>query len=80
MLHRLVEPTIADGHVANQQTKLCEPYRFFYEWAVSCIPAWGELVVSAFACYLPALAAQCGFALPTTDAQRQAFWTTFSQQ
>ena len=52
----------------------------FYEWAVSRIPAWGELVMGAFDCYLPALASQFGFKLPGTEAERRLFWTTFSQQ
>jgi hypothetical protein len=36
--------------------------------------------MSAFDCYLPTLAGQFGFELPTTEAQRRTFWTTFSQQ
>jgi hypothetical protein len=52
----------------------------FYRWAVTRVPAWGELVMSAFDCYLPALAVQLGFELPATEAMRQRFWTTFSQQ
>ena len=52
----------------------------FYQWAAYRIPAWGELVMSAFDCYLPALAAQFGFELPKTEAERRTFWTTFSQQ
>ncbi len=52
----------------------------FYEWAVSRIPAWGELVMSAFDCYLPALAGQFGLELPKSEAERRIFWETFSQQ
>jgi hypothetical protein len=52
----------------------------FYRWAVACVPAWGELVMSAFDCYLPALAGQLGFELPKTEAMRREFWTTLSQQ
>jgi len=52
----------------------------FYRWAVSCVPSWGELVRTAFDCYLPTLATQLGFELPTTEARRRHFWTTFSQQ
>jgi hypothetical protein len=52
----------------------------FYRWAVSCIPGWGELVKTAFDCYLPTLATQLGFELPTTEKRRRHFWTTFSQQ
>jgi hypothetical protein len=52
----------------------------FYRWAVSCVPGWGELVKTAFDCYLPTLATQLGFELPTTEKRRWHFWTTFSQQ
>jgi hypothetical protein len=52
----------------------------FYRWAVTYVPRWGDLVRSAFDCYLPALAAQLGFVLPATEAERRVFWTTFSQQ
>jgi hypothetical protein len=52
----------------------------FYRWAVSCVPSWGELVRTAYDCYLPTLATQLGFELPTTEARRRRFWTTFSQQ
>jgi hypothetical protein len=38
------------------------------------------LVMSAFDCYLPALAGQFGFELPATESKRRNFWTTFSQQ
>jgi hypothetical protein len=53
---------------------------FFYQGAVSRVPAWGELVMSAFDCYLPALAGQFGFDLPKTEARRRLFWMTLSQQ
>src|SRR5262249_9730253 len=52
----------------------------FYRWAVACVPAWGALVMSAFDCYLPALAAQLGFEVPSTEPMRRQFWITFSQQ
>jgi len=52
----------------------------FCQWAVYRVPAWGELVMSAFDCYLPALAGQFGFELPNTETERRTFWTTFSQQ
>jgi hypothetical protein len=52
----------------------------FYRWAVTLVPAWGELVMSAFDCYLPALATQLGFELPKTEEKRRMFWTTLSQQ
>jgi hypothetical protein len=53
---------------------------YFYQWAVTRVPAWGELVMSAFDCYLPELAEQLGFEPATTDADRKTFWLTFSQQ
>jgi hypothetical protein len=52
----------------------------FYQLAVISVPAWGEMIRSAFDCYLPALATQLGFELPRTEAERRCFWTTFSQQ
>jgi hypothetical protein len=52
----------------------------FYRLAVTRVPAWGDLVRSAFDCYLPALAEQLGFELPPTEEKRRAFWLTFSQQ
>lgn len=51
----------------------------FYRWSVSRIPAWGDLVMAAFDCGLPALAAQLGFELPPTAQQREKFWREFSQ-
>lgn len=52
----------------------------FYSWAVTRVPAWGDVVMSAFDCYLPALATQLGFELPKTEAKQRDFWTTLSQQ
>jgi hypothetical protein len=52
----------------------------FYHWAVSRVPAWGSLVMSAFDCYLPALARQLGFELPSTNKKRREFWTELSRQ
>jgi len=52
----------------------------FYRWAVARIPAWGQLVMTGFDCYLPALAGQLGFTLPATEPERRAFWTSLSQQ
>jgi hypothetical protein len=52
----------------------------FYRRAVAIVPTWGDLVMSTFDCYLPALAQQLGFELPTTEVARRKFWTTFSQQ
>jgi hypothetical protein len=52
----------------------------FYRLAVTRVPAWGSAVMSAFDCYLPALATQLGFELPKEEAKRQEFWTTLSLQ
>ena len=52
----------------------------FYRWAVSRVPAWGEWVMTAYDCYLPALAKQLGYELPATEKDRMAFWKAFSQQ
>jgi hypothetical protein len=52
----------------------------FYRWAVARVPAWGDLVRTAFDCYLPALAKQMGYELPTTARDREKFWTDFNQQ
>lgn len=52
--------------------------RMFYCLAVAAIPAWGDLVMAAYDCYLPKLAEQLGFALPRSDAQRRRFWQEFS--
>lgn len=50
-----------------------------YRWAVGRIAEWGELVKSAFDCYLPALAAKLGYALPETESKRREFWTDMSK-
>jgi hypothetical protein len=52
----------------------------FYLWAVTRVPAWGELVMSAFDCYLPALAGQFGFELPATELEQRSFWISLSRQ
>jgi hypothetical protein len=51
-----------------------------YFLAVSQVPNWGELVMAAFDCYLPALAKQLGYAVPSDEAGRRAFWIAFSQR
>lgn len=53
--------------------------RIFYCWAVAAVPAWGNLVMSGFDCYLPKLAEQLGFTLPRNDARRREFWQQFSE-
>jgi len=50
-----------------------------YRWALAQIGGWGELVKSAFDCYLPTLAAQIGYDLPNSEAQRVAFWKDITQ-
>jgi hypothetical protein len=49
-----------------------------YCWASMRAMDWGELVKSAFDCYLPALIKQLGYAVPTTEAERREFWEEFS--
>ena len=45
-----------------------------YRWAVHAAGAWGELVKSVSDCYLPALATQLGYMLPTGEKARWDFW------
>ncbi len=52
--------------------------RVFYYWAVAAVPAWGDLVMAGFNCYLPKLAELLGYQLPKTDAKRRQFWEQFS--
>jgi hypothetical protein len=49
-----------------------------YQCAVLRVGAWGDLVKSAFDCYLPALAEKLGYPLPPTEADRKEFWGEFS--
>jgi hypothetical protein len=51
---------------------------FFYLLAVWAVPAWGDLVMAGFDCYLPKLAEQLGFTLPRNDARRRLFWEELS--
>jgi hypothetical protein len=51
---------------------------FAYRWASSSVIAWGDLVKSAFDCYLPALTKQLGFAMPLSEKERQEFWREFN--
>lgn len=50
-----------------------------YRWAVNQIGAWGELVKSAFDCYLPALATQLGYVLPDSESERREFWVDITE-
>jgi len=48
--------------------------------AVGRVDSWGATVKGSFDCYLPALAAQLGYTLPASQAQRTAFWQGLSAQ
>jgi hypothetical protein len=50
-----------------------------YWWAILNVANWGDLVKSAFDCYLPALGKQLGYVLPDTHEERRTFWTAFSR-
>ncbi len=52
---------------------------FVYRMSFDAITQWGDLVKSAFDCYLPALAAQLGYQLPPGAAQRRRFWRDISR-
>jgi uncharacterized membrane protein YgcG len=49
-----------------------------YRCSFGSIFAWGELVKSAFDCYLPALGKQLGYDLPASEAKRKQFWLDVS--
>jgi hypothetical protein len=49
-----------------------------YMLSVEHVMAWGEMVRTAFDCYLPALATLLGFNLPATRKARRQFWRDFS--
>jgi hypothetical protein len=49
-----------------------------YRWATVCAVQWGDLVKSAFDCFLPDLAKQMGYKLPETEADRRDFWDKLS--
>jgi hypothetical protein len=50
-----------------------------YRWATVQVQLWGELVKSAFDCYLVALIRQMGYEVPLTAARRRAFWDDFNR-
>jgi hypothetical protein len=52
----------------------------FYRWAITRVPEWGDWVMTAYDCYLPALAKELGYELPPTEVKRREFWIKFSQQ
>lgn len=49
-----------------------------YVLSIEHVVAWGEMVRTAFDCYLPALATLLGFNLPATRKARRQFWRDFS--
>lgn len=49
-----------------------------YHRSIARARAWGDLVKSAFDCYLPALVKQMGYAMPSREADRRDFWTEFN--
>jgi len=51
-----------------------------YICAVGRVVAWGDLVKSAFDCFLPQLAKQLGYALPAAESKRKTFWGAVSRQ
>jgi hypothetical protein len=50
-----------------------------YLGAIAQAIAWGDLVKSAFDCYLPALGKQLGYKLPCSAEERRAFWLEFDK-
>jgi hypothetical protein len=48
-----------------------------YRLAIRQLTGWGDLVKSAFDCYLPDLAKQLGYVLPETESGRREFWRQF---
>jgi hypothetical protein len=51
-----------------------------YRSAVARAMLWGDTVKATFDCYLPALVAQLGYAVPPTEAERRAFWEDFNEK
>jgi len=49
-----------------------------YRWAIIQAAAWGDLVKSAFDCYLPALIKQLGYSIPALWSDRVKFWDDFN--
>jgi hypothetical protein len=49
-----------------------------YRLAIRQLTGWGDLVKSAFDCYLPDLAKQLGYVLPETESGRREFWQRFN--
>jgi hypothetical protein len=51
---------------------------FSYLLAIRRAIGWGDLVKSAFDCYLPTLTIQLGFQMPSSEESRREFWREFS--
>jgi len=51
-----------------------------YSQATARALTWGELVKSAFDCYLPALIKQLGFVLPPSHSEHREFWKEFNRR
>jgi hypothetical protein len=51
-----------------------------YRAAAGSVLGWGDLVRSAFDCYLPALSDQLGYAYPSTEEARRRFWIELNQK
>jgi hypothetical protein len=51
-----------------------------YRWASSRAIAWGEAVRAAFDCYLPTLATQLGYVLPSAADERSVFWNEITRR
>lgn len=50
-----------------------------YLLAAERIVSWGNVVKSAYDCFLPKLATQLGYAAPSPESKRKAFWQDISQ-
>jgi hypothetical protein len=50
-----------------------------YVWSIGRVTDWGNLVKTSFDCYLPALAKQLGYVLPSSEADREQFWRDVGQ-
>jgi hypothetical protein len=50
-----------------------------YRWATTRVILWGELVKSAFDCYLPALIKQFGYSTSLRENHRREFWSDINE-
>lgn len=51
-----------------------------YRWAIVQAATWGEIVKSAFDCFLPGLIRQLGYRVPDLEAERRRFWSDFNRR